>query len=258
MTGTIERRLLINYRVDLEVLERLVPAPFRPRAVNGAGMAGICLIRLRELRPAGLPRRLGLTTENAAHRVAVEWDERDGVSHGVYIPRRDTDSRLTVILGGRVFPGAHHRAAFRVREASGRYEVAFASRDGTASVAVEGMRVPDLPPDSVFDSLAEASEFFECAPLGYSATRQEGGFEALELACARWCVEALKLEHAHSSFFEDRALFPAGSVHFDSALLMSNIPARWRARTPLLHSSASPNPPGHRIERQQLSVGSPR
>jgi hypothetical protein len=64
-------------------------------------MAGICVIRLTNLRPAGFPSGIGLTTENAAHRIAVEWDEPEGPCRGVFIPRRDTDSRLTVVLGGR-------------------------------------------------------------------------------------------------------------------------------------------------------------
>ena len=35
MTATIERRLLINYQVDPEVLTRVLPAPFRPHLVGG-------------------------------------------------------------------------------------------------------------------------------------------------------------------------------------------------------------------------------
>lgn len=93
MVGTIDRRLLINYRVDPDVLARLLPEPFEPQMVRGAGLAGICLIRLSDLRPTGAPAALGVTTENAAHRIAVEWDDGEGRRHGVYIPRRDTSSR---------------------------------------------------------------------------------------------------------------------------------------------------------------------
>jgi hypothetical protein len=117
MVGTIERRLLINYRVAAEALEGLLPSPFRPQLIDGVGMAGICLIRLGHLRPVGVPAALGVTSENAAHRIAVEWDGPDGRVSGVYIPRRDTSSQLTVLLGGRLFPGEHHRSHFQVSEA---------------------------------------------------------------------------------------------------------------------------------------------
>ncbi|HEV2242894.1 MAG TPA: DUF2071 domain-containing protein, partial [Streptosporangiaceae bacterium] len=67
--AVMERRLLVNYRVDPELLAALLPAPFRPVLVGGYGVAGICLIRLGQVRPEGVPARAGLTSENAAHRV---------------------------------------------------------------------------------------------------------------------------------------------------------------------------------------------
>ena len=60
--GIIDRRILVNYRVDPKVLEKILPAPFRPKLVNGAGMAGVCLIRLKHIRPRYLPSFIGLAT----------------------------------------------------------------------------------------------------------------------------------------------------------------------------------------------------
>ena len=59
LRGIIDRRILVNYRVDPEVLEKLLPQPFRPKLINGVGMAGICLIRLKQIRPRFLPLVLG-------------------------------------------------------------------------------------------------------------------------------------------------------------------------------------------------------
>ena len=98
--GEIERRLLINYRVTPEAAAALLPSPFRPQLVNGHAVAGICLIRPGSLRPVGTPRWTGLRSENAAHRIAVEWDGADGVHTGVYIRRRDTDNLANAVLGG--------------------------------------------------------------------------------------------------------------------------------------------------------------
>src|SRR5437764_15331583 len=103
--GTIDRRILVNYRVGPKVLEKILPPPFRPKLVNGVGMAGVCLIRLKSIRPRFLPGFVGISSENAAHRIAVEW-EQDGTPHeGVFIRRRDTSSRLNALAGGRLFPG---------------------------------------------------------------------------------------------------------------------------------------------------------
>jgi hypothetical protein len=48
--GTIRRRLLINYRVDPAVMQRHLPAPFRPKLHDGNAVAGMCLIRLEGSR----------------------------------------------------------------------------------------------------------------------------------------------------------------------------------------------------------------
>ena len=64
LAAVVERRLLVNYRVDPDVAARLVPPPFRPQLVRGWAVAGICLIRLGRLRPRGLPSAVGLRSEN--------------------------------------------------------------------------------------------------------------------------------------------------------------------------------------------------
>lgn len=251
MLGTIERRLLLNCRVDSAVLERYLSPPFRPKLVDGIGMAGICLIRLGKLRPSGFPELLGLKTENAAHRVAVEWDGPEGRCQGVYIPRRDTSSRLTVLLGGRLFPGEHHRARFRVLETPDRYEVAFQSSDGSAHVSIAAVSAPNLARESVFTSLDDASQFFEKAPVGYSETRR-GHFEGLELHTSRWHVDPVRVEHVVSSFFTDESIFPADSAEFDSALVMRDLPVAWSAKEPI-EGPATPLAPD-RVQSQEKLV----
>jgi hypothetical protein len=53
--GTIGRRVLVNFRVDPHVLSTILPVPFRPQLVAGFGIAGICLIRLKRIRPKHFP-----------------------------------------------------------------------------------------------------------------------------------------------------------------------------------------------------------
>lgn len=72
MASTIERRLLVNFRLDPEAAARILPAGMRPDLVHGYAVGGICLIRLAKLRPVGFPSVVGIRTENAAHRIAVE------------------------------------------------------------------------------------------------------------------------------------------------------------------------------------------
>ena len=225
--GVIDRRILVNYRVDPDVAARLLPQPFRPKLANGWAMAGICLIRLKHIRPALFPFAVGISSENAAHRFAVEWDRDGQRREGVYIPRRDSSSRLNALAGGRIFPGEHHHARFDVREKDNRLQVSFQSDDSEASVSVAGRVADTLPADSVFGSVEDASRFFEAGAVGYSATRDTDRFDGLELCCNTWAVKPLAVEAVRSSFFDDPTKFPPGSANFDCALLMRNIAHEW-------------------------------
>ncbi|HEY0158691.1 MAG TPA: DUF2071 domain-containing protein [Thermoanaerobaculia bacterium] len=219
--GVIRRRLLVNFRVDPEVMQRALPARFRPKLQAGYAVAGICLIRLEEIRPAGFPRLIGVSSENAAHRVAVTWDGGEGV----FIPRRDTGSLLNRLAGGRLFPGEHHGATFDVTESGNRIQLRMASTDGKVRVEVDG-RTGGALSSSIFPSLEDASTFFQGGSLGYSATASGDRLDGVHLKTREWSLEPLAIDHVYSSYF---AALPPGSAELDCALLMRNIAHEWEA-----------------------------
>jgi Uncharacterized conserved protein (COG2071) len=229
LRGVIDRRILVNFRVEAAVMAKLLPAPFRPKLVQGMGVAGICLIRLKGIRPWLIPGVCGCSSENAAHRMSVEWDDNGTRREGVYIPRRDTSSRLNACAGGRIFPGDHHLARFQVQETAGHYRIRLDSRDDATHVAIEGDEAAELPAGSIFSSLDQASRFFEEASLGYSPCRKSGCYAGIDLRTSRWAMRPLAVDRVASSFFEDQRLFPKGSTVFDSALLMRDIPHEWHS-----------------------------
>jgi len=233
ISGIIDRRILANYRVDPACMSAALPAPFRPKIVNGYAIGGICLIRLKRVRPKLLPIPWGIGSENAAHRIAVEWESNGQTMQGVYIPRRDTNSMLNSLAGGRLFPGVHHRAKFTVIEKDDDYSVTMASDDGVAGVHVAGSVTSKFADSSVFDSLKSAADFFELGALGYSDTNTIGKFDGIELQCENWQVESLNIDRIQSSYFEDRSRFPRGSLEFDCALLMRDIVHEWHGRPDL-------------------------
>lgn len=237
--GTIDRRILVNYRVDADVLARLLPAPFRPQLVGGMGIAGVCLIRLQRIRPPLAPSAVGLSSENAAHRVAVEWTDNGELCRGVWIPRRDTSSRLASMLGGRLFPGLQHHARFEVREGEGQFSIAVDSDDRQTHLLVEARMAQKLPAGSVFGSLREASDFFERGSVGYSNRAKAGSFDGMELRTASWKVQPLDATRIESSFFSDADRFPPGAAEFDCALLMQKVEHEWIERPVLCAASAN-------------------
>lgn len=236
--GIIERRVLLNYRINPEVLRAVLPQPFQPKLYNGHAIGGVCMIRFKQLRPRFVPAWLGLSSENAAHRIAVQWEQDNELREGVFIPRRDTNSWFNKTFGGRIFPGIFQRSKFETRETDSSLGIRIVHGDGSTQISFAGRVAPELPSTSVFPSVDAAAGFFSLGATGYSATRQDGHYHGMELHSLSWTVSPLAIDEAKSCFFDDRERFPPGSVELDCALLMRGIEHEWRSR-PDLYLSAT-------------------
>ena len=222
LRGVIDRRILVNFRIEPEALAAVLPEPFEPRTVDGYAIGGICLLRLTHVRPLGVPAFVGHRSENAAHRMGIEWDEDGERQVGVYVPRRDTSSRLTAALGNRTM-GRYHRANFDVEEGAGRFAVSMTSGDGETQMSVRTREADAIPESSIFDSLTEASAYHKRGAVGYSPAADGEGFDGVKLTTERWAVSPLAVEAVSASFFEDERRFPPESDTFDNALLMQGV-----------------------------------
>lgn len=224
--GIIERRILVNFIADPEVVQKILPEPFRPKLYEGKAIVGICLIRLKNIKPKGFPNFLGVNSENGAHRIAVEWYENGELKEGVYIPRRDTNLRLNSMVGGRVFPGKHYFATFNVQEENNNFHLDFTSSDNT-TIEIDAKLADEFNGNSIFNTLENASHFFETGSIGYSPNGKN--FDGLKLETYNWKIKPLQVSNVRSSFFEDENLFPKGSIKFDNAVLMENIEHEWKS-----------------------------
>jgi uncharacterized protein YqjF (DUF2071 family) len=226
--SVIERRLLVNYRIDPERMAALLPHYFRPQLVGGYAVGGVCLIRMSGVRPSRLPRAVGLASENLAHRFAVEWDDAHGSHTGVYVPRRETSSRIAATVGHRVFPGAYHFARFQVRESAASLRVDVRSLDGKVALSAE--TAPGVAFRSeLFQNVDAAIEFFRLGARGFSPSADHACVDSVSLHATTWAARPVGIARMRSSLFDDPAKFPDGTCTLDSALLMTNIAARWTA-----------------------------
>lgn len=228
--GTISRRVLLNYRIDPDAAMRVLPAPFRPKLYKGHAVGGICMIRFAELRPRHVPDWLGFASENAAHRIAVEWETNGERKEGVYIPQRNTASIFNKTFGGRVFPGLFSMSEFQVHESGDSVSIRVINSDQTEEFAFAGSTAHAHATGSIFPTLADAANFFSMGATGYSATLQPGRFEGMELRSLDWTVRPMSVTKAYSRFFARPEIFPKGTIDLDCALIMRNIPHEWHSR----------------------------
>jgi hypothetical protein len=229
LNGMIDRRILINYSVNPDVVKALLPKHLDPLIINGFASAGICLLRLKNIGVKYSPSFLRITSENAAHRFLVKWTENGEEVHGVYIPRRDTDSLLNVWLARKIFSWPHYSAKFDVQEANGSYALKMTSKDANTHVQVRTELASSFATGSMFDSIEHASVCFQNCSLGFSPSTIPNQFKKIQLKTKTWAVKPLQVHELQSSFFSDRSLFPHNSIHFDNALLMEGIEHEWHS-----------------------------
>lgn len=214
----LRRRLLISYRLDPAVAAGLLPEGFRPQLIDGSALAGVCVLGLDAIRPPWLRMPWGLRSENAAHRMAVEWDSAGGVQRGVFIFQRHSSAWHPVLLGGRLFPGVHRRARFTTRESGGRFELTMDAGDHSLEADVE---IGGEWSSGLFASVGEASEFYRAGRIGWSLGRDGRRVEPVALTSDAWAVEGASLHSLRSSFFD---ALPEGSAVFDSVVVMRDLP----------------------------------
>ena len=227
LNGMIDRRILINYRVEPEIVKRLLPVNLEPIVINDYASAGICLLRLKNIGIKCSPAALRITSENAAHRFLVRQTKQGQETCGVYIPRRDTDSMLNVLLARKIFSWPHYYAQFDVAEAGGNYHVSMESEDRYLRLHVHASVDNTFPDNSMFESIDHASHTFQHCSVGVSPSTIPNQLNTIRLRTERWSVKPLLIHTLTSSFFEDRSIFPEGSIHFDHALLMEGIAHEW-------------------------------
>lgn len=177
-----------------------------------------------------MPRIVGIWSENSAHRIAAEWNDESGTREGVFVPRRDTSSLLNALAGGRIFPSVHHLSKFTVCDQDGRISFRVDADDTEALlVDIEVGETNDFPTDSIFSVLQESSQFFENGCVGYSPHPNSCKLDGMLLEVADWQVSPLAVDRVRSAYFDDRSLFPQGSIEFDHALLMRDIAHEWHS-----------------------------
>jgi len=225
LKARLKRRIFVNYRIPPDALAGHLPRGVEPYTIAGQALVGVCLIRLEEVRPAGTPRLLGLSSENAAHRVAIRNLVNPDGPPEVLILSQHTDSFLNTQTGGILFPGAMRPARFEIRLSPTTFKIGFEGLDG-CRVQVIARRGGQLPSDSLFSNMEEASEFFGRGCDGWSFCGPEETMEGSRFACHHWDFHPLTVDLCKSSMIN---LLGKGKVRptFDSAFLMEDMDHEW-------------------------------
>ena len=220
LSGRIERRICIQYRINPSVARRFLPDHIRPKLYQGSALGGICVFRFAPARARILPIPLGFGTELAWHRIAVEWDAGATVAHGQYLLRCEADSRPSARLTPKVLPCSEPAARITVRSNDGGLSISMKSVDGNGDLNLAAVPDDHWPEDSVFPS-AKAAQLALSGGHVLWPSNERGETEGFEVAAGQGTVASLTSHGIDSAWYDDRDRFPLGSIGFDSALLIS-------------------------------------
>lgn len=78
-------------------------------------------------------------------------------------------------------------------------------------------------------AIGQATDFFRHGATGFSPSATDGCLDGVQLHATDWQDSPMTISDLTSSLFDDAATFPAGTCTLDSAMIMTNISARWTA-----------------------------
>jgi len=242
ITGVIARRVMLNYRIDQDVAREILPSSFSPQLFHRYAIGGLCLMQFADIEGNFLPVWMGPNTDAVSYRIAVTWEEDGEMKSGHYIPRRESNSFLNRNLGDKAFTGIVSRSKFETTVADKVISMKVVGIDDRSEIEFLGRIESEMPNNSVFSTLEEVSEFLRKDSVGYSPALENGYYHGLEttglyhgieIDPTEWVVEPMSIGIAESTFFDDRKIFPPGSIEVDSALVMQNVVHSWNSRGPI-------------------------
>ena len=175
MRGTIERCWLFTYREPVDSVAPLVPEPLSLVTRDGFAFWNVVVCEIAAMRPAFVPRALGLRYRHAAYRLYVRQKANGAPPvEGLYFLRSDADSKLICKAGGLLTDFRFHHAQIAIAENDSRAKIEIDSRDAPAKVGIDLSAKPELPVGSPFGSLFEAKAVLKYKPYALAPDGRGG------------------------------------------------------------------------------------
>lgn len=220
--------------VDPDEAAARLPDGVRPHVTARGTVVGCCLLDIEEIRPSGVPARLGWRMRATADRISAAWEDATGTTvTGVYVPDRYTDARLAALVGGRWFPGVHRRARVDVGGPPSPLHWRCEPLDARGA----GIRVSASPEAGASPGPACDVVGATClgASVGVSPDRR-GRLEAARMSPSHQHATAMRVEDLDAPFLDGFS-----TARLSTSYLMVDAEVTWtRAATPVTAGAVAP------------------
>ena len=227
MRTTFRDCFLVNMRMAPETLARVLPAPLQPDVYGGRAFLSVVIADMERMRPAFVPRALGITYQQVVYRAVV----RCGGQRGVHFLRSDADHPLMVVMGNLLSFFRFHPARIVRTQGGGLHHfdlVATPSDRADIHATFDvGHGSRTVPASSVFPDIDDAQRFLVELYTAFRPSSDGQRVSSVDIERGRWNITMVDAPRARFDLMNGSALFPPGSTEIDSVIYVEDIEYVW-------------------------------
>jgi uncharacterized protein YqjF (DUF2071 family) len=220
---------LVNFAIKPEALRPLIPEPIELDLHQGEAYLSIVIAKMDGMRPAFLPRTLGVTYNQVVYRVVVRAPKSG--ERGVCFLRSDADNALMSIAGDWLTFFRFHISPIKMKRAGHLLSVDLtaAPRDRAGIHAAYDLASArrTLPPSSRFASFDEAKEFLVQLFAAFSYDPLTNELSVVHIHRGEWNIDAVNDQRAVYEWMQRGPHFNTQNARLDSILYVREIPYTW-------------------------------
>ena len=216
VSGTVLDRYLFNFRVNLDTLEKHMPALkwLEPRIANGYGVVSLCMILFKGLTVRPLPM-LGVDTVACAYRYSVVDVSGNEPVPSVYLLSRNTDSSFANWFGPLILSSKLGKTKSTIKEDSeGNLNVDIKFPDERSVFSATILQSKPRKESVLFESVKRFKDFMSDGVISYTPGLTEGKYARCDFEAEAFSYEQIDAKINRSSLAED---WGSSDVVFDSA-----------------------------------------
>ena len=230
---------LVNFALRPDVLASKLPEHIRPDVHDGWSYLSIVIAEMERMRPAFMPRVLGITYSQVVYRAVVVC----GRERGVYFLRSDADSALMVVAGNALTFFRFHRADVTWSFAAGITRFSLRPKAGDAAgIDAEydlAHAENQMPATSRFATLDRAQSFLTELYVAFGAKRRDGRVVAVRIQRNDWRSLVVRDRVGSYEAMKSGALFGPDQAELDSIFYVERLNYHWHRGIYLTSDSSS-------------------
>ena len=222
--------LVLAYALPKSALQPLLPPGLVLDTYKEFGFLSITLVHTTDLRPAFVPKGMGISFFLCGYRIFTRYQTRSGQSlRGLQILRSDTNRRSLRVFGNLLTHYAYELSSWDVRRTESSFTIRVSTPDHKADLHVEAdIAAPArLPAGSPFANLDEALEFAGPLPYTFDYERQTHSIIRVEGVRRQWNPRPVQVQVHRNGFLEQDAFRKAGAI-LANAFFLEDVPYAWR------------------------------